>query len=282
MRVVNGAANFADFWIQPNYAVNLQNMNGNILGLSPDPKSRAKVEFEGTVDKYAPAKISGEINLLSAALYTDLKVKFTGVEMTSVTPYSGRFAGYKIEKGKLSIDVAYLVENRTLQAKQKFVIDQLELGERVESDDAVRLPLKLAVALLKDRNGVIDIDLPMSGSLDDPQFRMGPLIWKAFVGLLTKAATAPFALLGSLFGGGEEINLIEFDAGTSALDAAAQERLASISKALTERPALQLEVPTTYSPDLDRAAIAQRRLEGLLRSLPKSTEAALAGSRAAV
>ena len=219
MRVVNGAANFADFWIQPNYAVNLQNMNGSILGLSPDPKSRAKVEFEGTVDNYAPAKISGEINLLSAALYTDLKVKFTGVEMTSVTPYSGRFAGYKIEKGKLSIDVAYLVENRTLQAKQKFVIDQLELGERVESDDAVRLPLKLAVALLKDRNGVIDIDLPMTGSLDDPQFRMGPLIWKAFVGLLTKAATAPFALLGSLFGGGEEMNLIEFDAGTSALDA---------------------------------------------------------------
>jgi hypothetical protein len=276
VRVVNGAANFADFWIQPNYAVNLQNMNGSILGLSPDPKSRARVEFEGKVDKYAPAKISGEINLLSASLYTDLKVSFKGVEMTSVTPYSGRFAGYKIEKGKLSIDVAYLVENRKLNAKQKFVIDQLELGERVESADAVHLPLKLAVALLKDRNGVIDIDLPMTGSLDDPQFRMGPLIWKAFVGLLTKAATAPFALLGSLFGGGEEMNLIEFDAGTSALDGVANERLASIAKALTERPALQLEVPTTYSPDLDRAAIAQRKLEGLLRSLPKSTEAALA------
>ncbi len=183
VRIVNGAANFADFWIQPNYAVNLQNMNGSILGLSSDPKSRAKVEFEGKVDRYAPAKISGEINLLSAALYTDLKVSFKGVEMTSVTPYSGRFAGYKIEKGKLSIDVAYLVENRTLTAKQRFVIDQLELGERVESADAVRLPLKLAVALLKDRNGVIDIDLPMTGSLDDPQFRMGPLIWKAFVGL---------------------------------------------------------------------------------------------------
>ena len=276
VRVVNGAANFADFWIQPNYAVNLQNMNGSILGLSSDPKSRARVAFEGTVDKYAPAKIAGDLNLLSAALYTDLKVSFKGVEMTSVTPYSGRFAGYKIEKGKLSIDVEYLVENRTLQARQKFIIDQLELGERVESEDAVRLPLKLAVALLKDRNGVIDIELPLSGSLDDPQFRMGPLIWKAFVGLLTKAATAPFALLGSLFGGGEEMNLIEFDAGTSALDAAAEERLASISRALTERPALQLEVPTSYSPDLDRAAIAARRLDGLLRSLPKSTEAAMA------
>ena len=276
VRIVNGAANFADFWIQPNYAVNLQNMNGSILGLSSDPKSRARVQFEGTVDKYAPAKIDGDINLLSAALYTDLKVSFKGVEMTSVTPYSGRFAGYKIEKGKLSIDVAYLVENRTLTAKQRFVIDQLELGERVESEDAVRLPLKLAVALLKDRNGVIDIDLPMTGSLDDPQFRMGPLIWKAFVGLISKAATAPFALLGSLFGGGEEMNIIEFEAGSAALDPAAQEKIASITKALTERPALQLDIPTTYSPELDRDTISARRLEGLLRSLPKADELALA------
>jgi hypothetical protein len=275
VRVTNGAANFADFWIQPNYAVNLQGMNGSILGLSSDPKSRARVQFEGKVDRYAPAKIDGDLNLLSAALYTDLKVSFKGVEMTSVTPYSGRFAGYKIEKGKLSIDVSYLVENRTLQAKQKFIIDQLELGERVESPDAVRLPLKLAVALLKDRNGVIDIDLPMSGSLDDPQFRMGPLIWKAFVGLLTKAATAPFALLGSLFGGGEEMNLIEFEAGDATLDAAAQEKIASITKALTERPALQLEIPTTFSPELDRAALKSRRLEGLLRSMPKADDTAL-------
>jgi len=276
VRIVNGAANFADFWIQPNYAVNLQNMNGSILGLSSDPKSRAKLDFEGKVDRYAPAKISGDLNLLSAALYTDIKVSFKGVEMTSVTPYSGRFAGYKIEKGKLSIDVSYLVENRTLTAKQKFIIDQLELGERVESEDAVRLPLKLAVALLKDSNGVIDIDLPMSGSLDDPQFRMGPLIWKAFVGLLTKAATAPFKLLGSLFGGGEEMNLIEFDAGSAELDPAAQEKVASIIKALTARPGLQLEVPTTWSPELDGAAISARRVEGLLRSLPKSDELALA------
>jgi hypothetical protein len=276
VRIVNGAANFADFWIQPNYAVNLQNMNGSILGLSSDPKSRAKVQFEGKVDRYAPAKIDGEINLLSAALYTDLKVSFKGVEMTSVTPYSGRFAGYKIEKGKLSIDVAYLVEDRTLTARQRFVIDQLELGERVESEDAVHLPLKLAVALLKDRNGVIDIDLPMTGSLDDPQFRMGPLIWKAFVGLISKAATAPFALLGRLFGGGEEMNVIEFEPGRAALDPAAQEKIASIIKALTERPGLQLDVPTTYSPDLDRAAVAAQRLEGLLRTLPKSDELALA------
>src|SRR4029079_16657682 len=183
------------------------------------PKSRAKVDLKGRVDRYAPAEISGELNLLSAALFTDMHVKFDGVEMTSVTPYSGHFAGYAIEKGKLSIDVNYLVKDRQLAAKQKFVIDQLQLGDRVESADAVHLPLKLAVALLKDRNGVIDIDLPLTGSLDDPQFRMGPLIWKAFVGLLGKIVTSPFTLLAKLGGREDEINQLDFAAGSAVLDA---------------------------------------------------------------
>ena len=187
------------------------------------------------MDRYAPATIDGEMNLLSASLFTNIRLKFAGVDMTSVTPYSGRFAGYGIEKGKLSVDVTYKVENRALDAKQKFVVDQLQLGDKVESPDAVSLPLKLAVALLKDRNGVIDIDLPMTGSLDDPKFRLGPLIWKAFVGLLTKIATAPFALIGSLFGGGPEMNLVEFEPGAIVLDPAGQEKMAAVKKALVER-----------------------------------------------
>jgi len=174
-------------------------------------------------------------------------MKFAGVEMTSVTPYSGRFAGYKIEKGKLTVDLSYHVENCQLNAKQKFVIDQLQLGEKVESPDAVSLPLKLAVALLKDRNGVIDIDLPMTGSLDDPKFRIGPLIWKAFFGLPTKIATALFALLGKLFGGGEEMNFVDFDPGIAALDPAGQEKMAGLLKGLQERPALQVDLPMAYS-----------------------------------
>lgn len=264
VNVQSGSANFADYWIKPNYAVSLQELTGSISGLSSDPKSRAKVDLNGKVDRYAPAKISGQMNLLSAALFTDIHVKFDGVEMTSVTPYSGHFAGYEIEKGKLSIDVTYLVENRKLDARQKFVIDQLQLGERVESPDAVKLPLKLAVALLKDRNGVIDIDLPLSGSLDDPQFRVGPLIWKAFLGLLTKIATAPFALLARLGGRDDEINQVDFAAGSSALDAAAQERMAALVKALNERPSLQLEVPTGYAPDADGEALAEARLDARL------------------
>ena len=268
--IEDGSLNFADFWIQPNYRVGIEQLNGSIVGLSSDEASRAKLDLEGKVDRYAPATIQGEMNLLSAALYTDINLKFAGVDMTSVTPYSGRFAGYEIEKGKLSVDVTYLVENRALDAKQKFVIDQLQLGEKVESPDAVSLPLKLAVALLKDRNGVIDIDLPMTGSLDDPKFRLGPLIWKAFVGLLTKIATAPFALIGSLFGGGPEVNFVEFDPGGVLLDPAGQEKMATVQKALVERPALQVDVPMAYSAELDGGLIAEQALEAELTKLAGS------------
>ena len=273
IKVLNGSANFADFWITPNYAVSLQELAGSISGLSSDPKSRAKVDLKGRVDRYAPAEIRGELNLLSVALYTDMHLKFDGVEMTSVTPYSGHFAGYEIEKGKLSIDVQYLVDNRQLTAKQKFVIDQLQLGDKVESPEAVNLPLKLAVALLKDRNGVIDIDLPMTGSLDDPQFRMGPLIWKAFVGLLTKIATAPFALLARLGGREDEINEVDFSPGSPALEPAAQERMTALVKALNERPSLELDVPTVFSPDADGKVLAQAKLDARLPALAQVPEA---------
>ena len=273
----DASLNFADFWIQPNYRVGIEQLNGSIVGLSSEETSRATLDLEGKVDRYAPATISGTMNLLSAALFTDINLKFAGVDLTSVTPYSGRFAGYKIEKGKLSVDVTYRVENRALDAKQKFVIDQLQLGEKVESPDAVSLPLKLAVALLKDKNGVIDVDLPMTGSLDDPQFKMGPLIWKAIVGLLTKIATAPFALIGSLFGGGPEVNFVEFDPGATALDPAGQEKMAAVHKALVERPALQVDVPMAYSAELDGGLIAQQALEASLGKLAGSQKKLLGG-----
>lgn len=264
VRITNGSANFADLWIQPNFAVGIQQLNGTIEGLSSAPDSRAKIDLEGKVDRYAPALIKGEVNVFSAAAFSEIKMSFKGVEMTTATPYSGHFAGYKIEKGKLSVDLDYRVHDRQLEAGHRFVIDQLQLGERVESPDAVNLPVRLAVALLKDRNGVIDVDLPVSGSLDDPKFRIGPLIWKAVVNLLTKVVTAPFAMLGRMFGGGEDMNLIEFDPGSATLDDEARKRLASLMNALKERPQLQLDVPMVFSPELDGATLASQKLQAAL------------------
>jgi len=273
VRFVNGSANYADLWIKPSFAVGIQSLSGTVAGLSSDPRSRAKLELNGKVDRYAPVHISGEINLLSAALYTDVTMSFKDVDLTIVNPYSSHFAGYRIDKGKLSVDVSYHIEQRKLAAKQHFLVDQLELGERVESPDAVHLPLKLAVALLRDRNGVIDLDLPMSGSLDDPTFRIGPIIWKMFVNLIVKVATAPFALLGHLFGGGEHMNVVEFQPGSAELARSAQEQLAGLVKALSERPQLKLDVPIVFSAGLDRPQIAAARLHAELLARVQSTRA---------
>ncbi|MDB6102842.1 MAG: hypothetical protein JWO52_2841, partial [Gammaproteobacteria bacterium] len=267
INIQDGSANYADLWIQPHFAVGIQTLNGSILGLSSDPHSRAKVELKGKVDRYAPVHIWGETNPLAATTYSDIKMNFKSVDLTSATPYSGHFAGYKIEKGKLSVDIEYKIENRQLTAAHKFVIDQLELGERVESPDAIKLPLKIAVALLKDRNGVIDLDLPVTGSLDDPKFSLGPLIWKAVVGLLVKAATAPFAMLGRLFGGGEQMNYIDFHPGSAVLEPSEHDKLSALVKALKEKEKLELDVPLTFSPDLDRPGLAAAHLNMRLLEL---------------
>ena len=273
VKVVDATLDYTDLWIKPSFSVGIQKLSGSITGLSSDPKSRAKVELNGKVDRYSPAHIGGEANLLSAALYTDITMSFKDIDLTIVNPYSGHFVGYKIDKGKLSVDVSYKIDQRKLDAKQHFVVDQLELGERVESPDAIHAPVKLAVALLKDRNGVIDIDLPMTGSIDDPKFRLGPIIWKAFVNILVKAATAPFALLGHLFGGGEHMNVVEFAPGSAELDKGAQDQLAALVKSLKERPQLKLDVPITYWKELDRAQLAASKLHGELAARVAGTRA---------
>ncbi len=260
VKITDGSAKFADFTTRPNFAIGIEKLKGTIAGLSSAPASRAKVELDGQVDRFSPVTIRGEVNPLAAETYLDIAMTFRNVELASFTPYSGRFAGYSIRQGKLSVDLNYNVNDRKLDAKHKFVINQLELGDKVESPDAVGLPLKLAVALLKDRNGVIDLDLPVTGDLDDPQFRIGPIVWKVLVNLLTKAVTAPFALLGSLFGGGEEINLVTFSPGDADLDPADQEKVATLLKALRERPGLQLSVPAVFSRAVDGPALQESAL----------------------
>lgn len=259
VRIDGGSAHFADLWIKPNFSVALQDLAGTVRGLSSRDDTRAVVDIKGTVDRYAPVTISGEVNPLAAEVYSDLHMDFRNLEMTTATPYSGHFAGYKIEKGKLNVDLNYRIDHRRIDATNKFVIDQLQLGEKVDSPDATSLPVRLAIALLKDRNGVIDIDLPVTGSLDDPKFRVGPLIWKAFVNLIVKAATAPFALLGSLFGGGDEVNQLLFVPGDATLDETARSRLAALRKGLIERPGLSLEIPAGWSEG-DRAALVEAEL----------------------
>jgi uncharacterized protein involved in outer membrane biogenesis len=264
VQVIDGSANFADYSVQPSFATGIGGLNGQVTGLSSDPRSRAQVALSGSVDQYSPVDLNGEVNLLSADVYTNLALNFRNIELTSFNPYSGKFAGYSISRGKLSTEMKYRLEERKLDAHHHVIVDNLEFGDQTHSKDAAPIPIKLGVALLKDRRGVIEVDLPVSGTLDDPQFRLGPLIWKAVVGLLTKIVTAPFAALGAMFGGGEDLQFVEFQPGSAALSEADTRKLDTLAKGLAERPEVRLNVPLTVARAADSEVVAKQALQALV------------------
>ena len=272
--VTNGQAQFTDLSILPNFSTGVAALNGTVLGLSSAPESRAQIDLKGQVDEYSPVTIAGVANVLGAKEYLDLNMAFRNMELTTFNPYSGKFAGYNITKGKLTTELQYKIDDRKLDAHHHITIDQLEFGAKTASKDAVSLPIKLAVALLKDRHGVIDLDIPITGTLDDPKFQLGPMIWKVVINVLTKIVTSPFTLLGKLFGGGPDMQFVDFGAGSAALDATAQQKVSAITKALLERPQLQIELPIAVAAAADRPAIVEQRYAQELAQLGASANAA--------
>ena len=256
-----GRANFSDLSISPNFSSGIEDLSGTLSGLDSRPGSRAKIDLHGDVGPYAPVSIGGEVNLFGPALYADVAMSFRNMDLTVFNPYAGKFAGYNITKGKLTTELHYRIVGRKLDATHHVTIDQLEFGAKTASKDAVSLPVKLAVALLKDRNGVIDLNLPVTGSLDDPKFRLGPLIWKVLVNVLEKAVTAPFKLLGALFGAGPQMQYVHFRPGDAVLDATDLARMQSLAKALDARPQLKVDVPIGALAALDRPALVQARFD---------------------
>jgi hypothetical protein len=260
--IENSTADFADHSIEPNFSAGITNLHGSIVGLSSAPSARAKITLDGSVGEFAPVQIRGEINPFLATGYTDVSLSFHNMELTTFNPYSGKYAGYSIEQGKLSTDLHYHIEDRKLDATHHIVIDQLQFGAATESKEAAPLPIKLAVAILKDRNGVITLDLPeITGTLDDPKFKIGPLIWTFVLDLMKKVITAPFAAIGSLFGGGPELSYVDFAPGSSALSESEAPKLTKLSGALVEKPQLRLDVPLHAINDTDDAALSKAALE---------------------
>ena len=264
--ITNLLARFADLSITPNVVTQIEGLTGTIKGLSSDQLAKADVALEGTVDQYAPFKIAGQINPLSEEAYTDLTFSFKNLDLPTVSPYSGKYAGYPIQKGKLSLDLMYKISEKTLVGENQVLIDQITMGEKVESPDATSLPIPLALALLKDRKGHIDIDLPVRGNLDDPDFSYGGVIWNALVNLLTKVVTSPFAVVGGLLGvSGEDLQYIAFPAGNVQLPSGEQQKLSALGKALDDRPALRLEITGAADPQVDRQALAAGQLRKQLQ-----------------
>lgn len=273
LRIQNGALDFADRSIDPAFAAAIQKLEGRIEGLSTRADASATVDLKGQVDAYSPVLIQGALAPLAYDRDTTLALSFRNMDLIRFNPYSGRFAGYNIEKGKLTTELKYRIQQRELQAEHHVIVDQLEFGEATGSKDAVPLPVKLAVALLKDRHGTIDLQLPVSGRLDDPQFRVGPVVWKVLVNLLTKAVSAPFAALGSLFGGGEDLQFVTFAPGQSTLEAAQLANLEKLARALVERPQLKLDVPYAIDAEADAQALARAALAAEFAALPPSPSA---------
>ncbi|MDP2156919.1 MAG: DUF748 domain-containing protein, partial [Nitrospirota bacterium] len=252
-----GTVNFSDRHIKPNFSTNMLEMGGRVTGLSSEETKMADVELRGKLDNYAPLEIIGKINPLRDDLFVDLTISFKDMDLSQLTPYSGRYLGYVIEKGKLGLNLHYLIEKKKLDSQNKILLNQFTLGSQVDSPDATKLPVKLAIALLKNRRGEIDLDIPVSGQIDDPQFSIGRIIIKILLNLLVKAATSPFALLGSLFGGGEELSYVEFDHGLSNLNEAGIKKIDTLIKALNDRPTLKIDIEGHADMDKDREGLKQ-------------------------
>ncbi len=261
-----GDVDFSDRLIKPNFNAKFHDLSGRVSGLESIAEKRADVVLEGMWSNHAPVKITGQINPLIKDPYVNLNLNISDIELSPFSPYSGKYLGYILEKGKLTFNVAYLMENRKLEGKNSIFIDQLTLGDTVDSPEAVSLPIKLAVALLKDREGNIDLDLPVSGDMDDPQFKIGTVVLTVLENLIVKIVTSPFAALGALAGGGEELSYLDFDAGISTLSQENAGKMDKLAKILFERPGLKLDIQGAATPETDSDALRSELVENRLKA----------------
>jgi hypothetical protein len=263
----NTAVNFSDRSLKPNVNLAIQSVNGSVSGLSTEDLKHAIVDLNAKVDGVGPVAITGTINPLNGGQTNAIKISVKDVDLTPTSPYAGKFAGYRIAEGKLNLDLMYELVGKKLTAKNVITLDQFTFGDKVESADATHLPVRLAIAILKDREGRIVLDVPIEGSLDDPKFHIGKVVMRVIENILVKVATSPFSLLGAAFGGGEELGWQDFAAGSAALTAADKTKLDSLVKALAEHPALKLEIAGSIDADGDREGLQRAALDQQIRTL---------------
>ena len=269
VRVENGKLEFADLSLPLKFSTRIDELNGTVAGISNAPGSRTAADLKGRVADYGVATIEGEVDLSAPRERTDISLSFRNLEMTHLTPYTAKFLGYRMDSGKLTVDLDYRIQEGRLRGDNRILLERLTLGDRIESPDAIDAPLELAIALLQDDEGRIDLGLPVSGDLDDPQFSYGHLVWKALGNLLSGIVTAPFRALGAALGvKGEELDTLVFEPGGAALAPPEQEKLMTVSRMLAKRPALLLKITPRFDPKADKRALQRQQLQrALLRQL---------------
>jgi hypothetical protein len=265
--VSNAHADFTDRSLKPNVSLAIEQINGAVAGLSSDPMQHADVDLRAKVDNVGPVAITGTINPFRPDATNEVRITMSDVDLTAASSYAGKYAGYRIAKGKLSLTLAYHVHGRSIRSENMITLDQFTFGEKVDSPDATKLPVRLAIAVLKDRDGKIVLDVPIEGSLDDPKFKLRKVIIRTLGNIFMKTVTSPFAVLGSLFGGmGEEIRYQDFAPASVELLAGSKGKLDALIKALYERPGLQLEIEGSVDPAADRDGLRMASLEKQLRA----------------
>ena len=281
IELTRGNINFTDNFIRPNYTANLTEIAGSVTTLASDAAEPATLQLTGSVDREAPVNIDGTLNPLAPKLFLDIKGSTQGVDLPRFTPYAAKYAGYPITKGKLSMEVSYRIDNDQLNANNHLFLDQLTFGERVDSATATKLPVLLAVSLLKNRRGEIDINVPVSGSLNDPEFSVGGIIVQVIVNLLAKAVTSPFALLAAAFGSDAELGHVDFAPGMATLGAAQVQRVDTLGKALNDRPALRLDIIGRADGAADIEGLKRAQFESRLRAAKVRQQIRAGGAPAA-
>lgn len=265
--ITNTAISFTDRSIKPEVDLVIEDVNGSIAGLSSEQLQHADLNLNAMVDGVGPASITGHINPFTDQLTNTLKISVKDMDLTPASPYAGKFAGYGIAEGKLNLDLDYQIIGKKLDSKNVITLDQFTFGDRVNSPDATHLPVRLAVAILKDRDGKIVLDVPIQGSLDDPKFRVGKVVERAILNILEKVATSPFSLLGAVFGGGgEELSYQDFTPGSAVLTPADKHKLDSLAKGLYARPGLKLEISGGVDPVADREGLQRAALDREIRT----------------
>jgi hypothetical protein len=256
LRIDDGSMTFADLSLVLPFATRVHALNGAVVGLGSDPGTRATVKLDGRVDEFGLVKVDGSLSAYQPKVFTDIAVVFRNVPMPTLSPYSATFAGRRIRSGTMNLDLQYKIERSALVGENKVVLQQLRLGERVESPGAMRLPLDLAIAILTDSEGKIDLDLPVRGNVDHPEFSYGHLIWQAIVTVVKKIVTSPFRALGALFGGdAESLQAIAFEPGSDAVQPPERQKLQKVAEVLGKRTGLKVTVYGGYEAKVDGEAL---------------------------
>ena len=283
IRITNGSSDFSDLSLILPFSVTIKELHGAIKGVSSKRHAKTTIALDGKVNRISPVTIRGTIDPFATRDHADIDLRFKNLSMPTVTPYMAQFAGYRIDKGKMSLDLDYKVHKGLLHATNKIEIDHLVLGEKVDNPKATSLPIKLALALMTDADGKIILDFPITGSLEDPHFDIGAVVVKVLVNIITKAVTAPFNLLANLVGSSSDLSVIGFEPGSSELSAEAEKKLDAVVKGLKERTELRLDIKGMAYENADWPPLAEARLERQLKAAKarESGEAAKTASELA-